>query len=279
MRTMIRPIVLLLLVLLLAGCGVRMAYNNLDRLMLRWVDSQVSLDSEQTIVARGMIESHLDWHCATELPDYAIWLRRIDADIGSGQMTVEVLEHHAETMTTFWHRLLTTMRPSMIEMIALLSDHQLEELEDAFAERNKEIATRAKMGGGERLEQRVDSMERGLRRFMGRLDGEQRRRLESWAGELKRIDESTLDETLRWQQAFFEVARNRHDPEFEHVVAGLLDPANNWSDEHWELMAHNRERTLHVLSEILDQASDRQVGRLRSRLVSLADDFDRLTCL
>ena len=269
---------MILLAALMAGCGVRMAYNNIDRLMLRWIDNQVSLDAEQRSTARAMIEYHLDWHCASELPDYADWLIDVDADIASDRISVEVLRSHAETMAGFWDRLLESVRPSMIEIIVGFDDEQVEQLKEVFEERNAELADQAELEDDERREQRVQSMERGLRRFLGRLDRKQRGRLEQWAAELIPSEESHLEQTLQWQTSFFDIIDQRHDTEFTRIVSPLLDPGGNWSAEHLELMEHNRERTLAALVDIHQLASERQISRLRSRVTSLASDFERLTC-
>ena len=278
MRSITRLLIVILLAALVAGCGVRMAYNNLDRLMLRWIDNQVSLDAEQESTARAMIEHHLDWHCASELPDYADWLLEVDADIGSDRISVDVLRGHAETMAGFWQRLLDSIRPSIIEIIVELDDEQVEQLREAFEERNAELDEQAELEEDQRREQRVERMERGLRRFLGRLDREQRGRLEKWAGELIPTDESHLEQTLQWQESFFDVIDQRRDPDFTEIVAPLIDPGGNWSSEHRELMEYNRDRTIEALVDIHHLASERQIDRLRSRVTSLASDFERLTC-
>ena len=278
MRLMARLLIVIVLAALVAGCGVRMVYNNLDRLMLRWIDNQVSLDAEQRSTARDMIEYHLDWHCASELPDYADWLLEVDADIGSDRISVDVLRGHAQTMAGFWQRLLASVRPSMIEIIVGLDDEQVEQLREAFEERNAELDEQAELEEDQRREQRVQSMERGLRRFLGRLDREQRGRLEQWAAELIPSHESNLEQTRQWQASFFDIIEHRRETDFAEIVAPLLDPGGNWSAGHRELMEHNRERTLEAIVDIHHLASERQIDRLRSRVTSLASDFERLTC-
>ncbi|MBY6203536.1 hypothetical protein [Halomonas denitrificans] len=46
MNACIRAFVLACLAALLTGCGVRITYNNLDWLAIRWVNSQVDLSAE-----------------------------------------------------------------------------------------------------------------------------------------------------------------------------------------------------------------------------------------
>jgi hypothetical protein len=278
MRILLRTLTLVLLAVALSGCGVRTAYNNLDRLLLRWVDRQVSLDAEQTEVARSMIRQHIDWHCASELPDYAAWLRRIEGDVEERTLSRGALEAHAGTLGEFWQRMLTELRPSMIEVIGMLDDGQVQQLAESFEERNLELAERAELDDQAWREERVRGMERGLRRFIGRVDGDQRQRLERWAEELVRSDESTLEETLRWQGRFFDLLEHRDGSGFETELVGLLKPDDNWSESHRALMAHNRDRTLAALVDVLDLAGERQRNRLRSRLDSLATDFERLSC-
>lgn len=278
MHPILRILLLLLLTATVAGCGVRTAYNNLDRLALRWVDNRVSLDGEQKRAVQHLIQHQLDWHCASELPDYADWLRQVEADVEGDRITVALMRGHAETIAAFGQRLLASATPSVVEVLSQLDDSQVERLAESFDERNLELAEQAAMDGDERRTQQVQAMTRGLRRFLGRPDGDQRQRLEQWATELIRSDESTMSQRLRWQQAFFDALEMRHQPGFDEVVEPLLVPGDGWSPEYIELMEHNRERTLEALVDLHHMASDRQINRLRSRLTSLADDFERLAC-
>jgi len=278
MKPVVKGIVVLLMLALLSACGVRTVYNNLDRFVLRWVDNQLSLDAEQTDMARALVRQQIDWHCASELPDYAAWLRQVDDDLADGRITVERLQAHADVVTGFGERLLVAVQPAMVDLLARLDDEQVKQLAASFAERNDELAERAALDAEDRRTESLASMERGLRRFLGRLDADQRQRLEQWADDLMPAEVSRLERRLEWQQQFLLALEGRHRPEFDRELAALFDsgPRNNAK---WDrIETHNRQRTFEALVDLHDLAGDRQRNRLRSRVAGLADDFERLSC-
>jgi len=102
-----RYVLIVALALALTGCGVRTAYNNLDWLIMRWVNKQVSLDNEQELLFRTALDEQLRWHCASQLPDYVSFLNTVDQDLTAGRLDAERLKSHAETLAGFGRQLLT----------------------------------------------------------------------------------------------------------------------------------------------------------------------------
>ena len=272
------------LVVLLAACGVRSAYNNLDWLAMRWLNQQISLNAEQDLMAREAIAQQLDWHCASELPAYIEFIERVERDVATDSISVVVLQSHGEQLAEFGTRLLERARPAVIDLLASLDDDQVEELLSGLAERNEErVAESAEATPEERRASRVDSMESGMRRFIGRLSAAQRERLEQWSGEIRST--ALFDQAQRQAryQRLEKALAVRHDrPEFEARMSALLQPGALDPDavppRVERISRHNRERTLEALVDIHRLGGPRQVNRLRARLNRLAGDFETLSC-
>ncbi|MCC5864451.1 MAG: hypothetical protein JJU31_04990 [Wenzhouxiangella sp.] len=280
MNRLTRLIAVALLALILAGCGVRGAYNNLDWLMMRWINGQVSLSSEQELAVRTALDDKLQWHCSTQLPMYVAFLRAVESDVQGDNIDLDQLRSHGEQLAAFGRALAERARPDVIDFLAGLSDDQVNGLRESFAERNEEIiAESIEVSEGERQANQVSAMERGMRRFAGRPSAVQRERLERWAAELQPTAELSLTQRLAWQDSFFDALEIRSDNgAFSARMADLLEPGATWSDEFRHRMEYNRERTLEAIVDIHQLSSPRQINRLRSRLDSLASDFQRLSC-
>jgi len=284
MKLWIRALFLACLAALLMGCGVRSTYNNLDWLAMRWLNDQVNLSAEQELKARNAIERKLAWHCESELPDYIALIERIDRDVVTGQITVDVLDGYGQAIGTFGRRLLDRAQPTIIEFLASLDDQQVERLIEDIYERNDEFEDdREALSPEERQAALVEDMERSLRRLLGRLDADQRARLEQWAQ--WRQPDSAFEQERREtrDQQFIEALTVRNDPiEFEqrmNTLFALLQPESRPEpDPAQRITAHNRTNMLNTLVDIYELANERQIKRLRNRIGDLADDFRELSC-
>lgn len=280
MKHSIRLFSIVLLAVVLAGCGVRSAYNNLDWLVMRWVNQQISLDAGQELMVRSALEDQLAWHCESQLPEYVAFLEGIERDVANGQLDADQLREHGEQLAAFGRDLLQQARPDILELLASLSNEQIDELRVGFEERNEELAEElAEQSPDGQQTNRVQGMERGMRRFVGRLTPEQRSRLESWAASLKPTTEENMANRTDWQARFFSALDLREDRAvFDPTMGSLLEPGTDWSDEYRATMEFNRDQTLQALADIHSMAPDRQLRRLQSRLSGWANDFERLSC-
>ena len=67
----------LIVVVMLSGCSIKMAYNNLDR-MIKWgVSDYVDLNSAQEDVLEQELERIHTWHRRNHLPQYAQLMRTL----------------------------------------------------------------------------------------------------------------------------------------------------------------------------------------------------------
>ncbi|MEM1081280.1 MAG: DUF6279 family lipoprotein [Pseudomonadota bacterium] len=280
----LRILVLAGLIILLVGCGVRTAYNNVDWLALRWLNDQIDLSDEQERLARRAIERKLAWHCANELPDYIDLIEQIDRDVASGSINANTLDGYGQTISAFGRRLLDQAQPGLIELMASLDDAQVERIINDIESRNAELGTEQDQTTPEqRRKDRVDDLARNLRRLLGRLNAEQNNRLEQWA--LDRQPTRAFERQRRESrdQRFIEAMAVRNDTiEFEQRMNALFQPesthANAAPTLAQQATAHNRDNLLIALADVYALADDRQIRKLRKRLEDLAEDFQAVSC-
>lgn len=269
-----------MLLITLSGCGVRTAYNQLDWLTLRWVNQQVDLNADQSERLSEWLDEQLVWHCATQLPEYQAWLEEVHMDLLAWRLDRDRLEAHGQTAARFGRVLADRLVPQLVELAASLDEIQVEEVLTAFDERTETIREAIETSSLEELaEERLESMERNLRRLMGRLNSDQRERLATWAQSITATEPHQLRQRLYWQGRLAEALDQRDNRMFLTIeLTALLQPASAWSDEYREVMEGNRQLTLSALDDVLSLADERHRTRLSARLQRLQRDFDRLRC-
>ncbi|MFN2348743.1 MAG: DUF6279 family lipoprotein [Thioalkalivibrio sp.] len=282
MNRILRLLVVLVLMLGLSGCTVRFVYNQLDWLAPWHLRGYVSLDEAQRPLLEQRLATRLDWHCSTQIPRYADWLRGFEAQLASGDVSLENFHAHARQAEGFWRDLVSHLPADTSELLASASDEQIHELfdnlDDLIADNRKDFVDKP----AEALQQeRAERMERRLRRWLGRLNTAQQARLEAWSVGLAPFGEHWLENRARWQRDLREALEGlRHDPSaLEARLEDLLVyPERGWSEVYQTRLAFNREQTLALLADLYRLSSERQKERLINRVGSLARDFERLSC-
>lgn len=280
MQTAFRWLTLLCLLLIVSGCGVRTAYNNLDWLTVRWVNQQVSLDREQEAMLRSWLGEQLAWHCATQLPLYSELVGQIHLDLVAGNLDQKRLAEHGQSIADLGRVLTERTIPLLIDLAATLSDEQVLQVLEAFDERTEDVRVSVEEKSLEDLaDERLASMERTLRRFMGRGNQAQRQRLAVWADSVTATESYQLRQRLYWQERLALALERREDTDFLSAeMTALMRPESAWSEDYRSVMEANRVLTLAALEDVVVKADTRHINRLTARLSSLRSDFDRLRC-
>jgi len=280
MKPAARLLLVLALVLATSACGVRLAYHHLDWLAMRWVNKQVSLNPVQEMTLRDALEATLDWHCASELPDYVPFLDRVAGTLSEDAVTVEQIERMGDQAAGFGQRLVDQLMPSVIRLFTSLDDAQVQDLLAGIDKRNEEFRReRIELEPEERRRERIDGMKRSLKRFIGSTNEVQDQRLEQWADSLLFVAPRMHSHQQQWRDKLANLLEDRHRHEsFGPALIELFEPAGDWPNDFRAVLAINRQRTLQTLVEIHASLSQRQRRRLLSRIRSLSSDFERLSC-
>lgn len=273
-------IALSLLLVLLAGCSTRLAYNNLDWLTVRWVNQQVSLDGSQRTLLRDLIEEQQLWHCATQLDDYQDWIEQVRLDLLAQRLDQQRLSDHGDRLAAFARALADRLQPVLVELAVSLDDEQVDQVLLALDERieklREEIGTRS---DEQWAIDRVEGLERRLRRVMGAINPAQRARLERWASELTATHAYQLAQRLYWRDRIAGALARRDDRAFlDQEISALLAPDAVWPEAYRQAIESNRQLTLEALEEVVVMTEPAQRDKISARLSRLKNDFQRLSC-
>ena len=270
----------LLLSVLLTSCTSKIAYDNLDWLAVRWVDRQINLDKDQRELVSQHVAAQQQWHCATQLKSYEAWLEQIRLDLLSNRIDRDQLVGYGDEMAEFIETLAERLAPMLVDLASSLDDQQVEsalaELDERIEKLRDEIQTRS---SEQWAVDRVEGMERRLKRLMGPLNPQQRQRLERWAQDIVPTHEYQLVQRLYWRERIEQALERRGDVDFLTLeVDALLDPAAVWPRGYQQAMKTNRTLTLDALTDLVKLIEPQQKNRVSARLSRLRNDFHRLSC-
>lgn len=276
-KLLLLPSVLVLII----ACGPRWYYPNLDWLIPWYVDDYVSLDREQKSGLGERLERLLDWHCRTQLSEYAAFLREIRRDVVGRTLTAERLADYNDRLVQYWNALMARIGPEAIQILVTASDAQVRELFANLERKNRELEeTFVDPPRDEVLRNRQRRMEKRLRYWFSDLTDTQRTMVAEWSRRLLPISADWIDNRRKIQDEFRKLLEQRRSSKkFEDAFLALLaDPASIRSDIYQKKIDINTGRTISLLIRLQNSLAPDQRNHLLDRLESLAEDLDRLSC-
>ncbi len=272
-------VALLLMVALLSGCSVKLAYNNLDRLA-RWsVNDYVNLNDAQRAYFDDAVDELLYWHRVDHLPRYASFLDALQTSFADGTDEQE-LQSVVNTVLAWGEEIQDRALPVAVELLGSLEDEQVAVLARRLEESNVELA---EPEAGRSLEEAqaewAAEFEERFARFSGRLTGAQRAYLERQSVRYVPELELWADYRRRWQADLLELLESRRD--LEKLETGLVTLAAERESYFGEEFAAVYERNIALTREVsvwmINALTPRQQDRFFGRLEALAADFRELS--
>jgi hypothetical protein len=261
--------------LMLQGCGVKLVYNNLDRL-IRWqINDYIDMTDEQRSFYDEEIAVLLYWHRTTQLPEYAAYLETMSDDL-DGSIQIEEVRHLYETLRTWGDRIEKRAKPMTVGLMTRLTDEQVRNLPDGFKKTNNDLLEDE---DGKTAEESRAQWVKGFRgvgkRFIGKFSSEQLDYVTAQSQFYQPERHMWVEYRLRWQQDFMALLEVRHDPvAFEAGFGELVRLRDTyWSDEYRAVSDANEQLTLETLAGVIMRMSDKQRERMREKLDGLAVDF------
>jgi hypothetical protein len=262
----------------LASCSVQMAYNNLDRLA-RWsVSDYVDMDDAQRAYFDASFAALWGWHRRDHLPQYAAFVdglaERFEETTGEAQMQALV-----DRIVAWAQEIEDRAHPVAVELLASLSQAQLDDLARALEESNQEmVEPELDVGPDEARALWREAFAERFTGFSGRLNAVQNAYLDSQAADYQPEALLWVEYRRRWQQDFLALLAHRRD--LEGLDRGLSQLAAHrelyFSRELSAVYDQNNRLTREVSVWLINSLTERQRQRFLERLGDLADDFRAL---
>lgn len=271
------------LVVVVSACGPRWYYPQLDWLLPWYVADYITLAPNQRTEFERRLARQLEWHCRSELPAYADFLRGIQRDLetpGRAVSTQQLMSYYTN-ITVYYHNLLRRIGPDVAAILRSASDAQIDELFDNLEGRNSELAARyVEPPAAVILENRTARMVDRLEDWLGELRADQVAAVRRWSKTMGADNNPWIANRRHVQQQLREVLQSRSgDPDFPSRLAALIaSPDTLQSRAYRDRRTRRTALTVDLLTTITQTLSVVQRRHLQAYLGALADDFDHLAC-
>ncbi len=277
-RALLRIVLLLMLAAAGSGCGVKLAYNNLDRIA-RWsMDDYMDLDPAQQKYFETELEALLYWHRTTQLPLYAKAVRQLDVELADGASVEELFVFRSE-VDGWWRAILEASLPASTQLMYSATDAQLDQFATQYA---KDVAKYVKPYERLSPEKRRKRWARDVRDFFeyfsGNLNDAQKQLIVAQSGRFVPDDQSWADYRRRYGAALVALVRERQPyVAFSRAFRDMSMGTKRWyGAEYTSALASNQVLYRDLTIALIDSLTAPQRRQLSKRLDSLATDFEEL---
>lgn len=276
---------LLLLSLLLVGCSsYRFAYNNLDRILISYIDDYVDLDDDQ----RQQLQTSIDlWqlqHRQQQLPIYRDQLLRVRQQIAAASSSEAVVdsamvEGWALQVEQNWQQLRLSWLPPIQNLLGQLQPAQQQRLLQQLRKRLKKQRTEyLERTPSEQQSHRYDRYRKRIQRWSGPLEPRQKKQLKALVPKLDDNRLQWLDYRARWIDQLEQLlAREPGSETVGNNIQVLVMQLERWQGEQLQLTrAANRKLWVVYMRDFINGLSATQRNHLLSEVDDLIDDAEQL---
>lgn len=272
-----------LAVLTLQGCGIKLVYNNLDRVVPWYVDSYIDLTPEQRRYLKLQMKEHLHWHRTTQLMAYVSTLEDA-ADAMQGGLEREELEGLIDAVKVHRNLLIDQIMPTASVLFASSSDAQLLQFAIRLDEENEEYLEKGTRDRAKLEAEWSKDVQRSLKGLVGRLTPAQKLLIDERSHAAQFEAQAYVAFQRDWQRDFLRALAKRDDPiGFAERFAYMAHNYEEWfTDEYREIEKRDDEfyRALAVEVDRLLTAEQRRklmdwflkLARILSELAADAKD-------
>jgi Family of unknown function (DUF6279) len=262
-----------------SGCGVKFAYNNLDRFAHWTMDDYMSLDGAQQAYFDAQLDVVLYWHRTTQVPIYAQALRDADRSLADGA-SVEEMFVLRDDVEQWWRAIQEAALPMMSELLYSATDAQLEQFAAQYDEDTlKYIKPYVKLSPEKRRARWAKEYREGMEYFTGRLSKQQRQLIAAYQQRYVPDEAAWQAYRDRYGDALIAMVRQREPfAKFALQLRAMALSRENWYGEAYrDALAANSALYADVSVALINSLDAEQRARLSERLAGIAQDFVELS--
>ena len=265
----------LLVTVSLVACTASFTYNQLDWLIPWYVEDYIDLSRDQRKLLRGHLTPVLQWHREEELSGYIVILDRIESDLAVPVQPATV-RGWIDEATAAGQRVEESMLSVALDFGASVSPEQMDEFAASLRKQQREYEEEfLDRSDEEYVTDNHENLVEFIERFTGRLDGGQKQRLFTAAGDLQRFDGVWLQDRENWL--------NRLEPLLQRppgwqssVQAAYMNRETSRSSAYREILDHNLGIVTAAVADLMNGLSDRQRQRVTREINNLRSQLEKL---
>ncbi|MDN2482728.1 DUF6279 family lipoprotein [Vibrio agarivorans] len=259
---------LILLCVFLSGCGIRFLYNNVDWLVIEYLDDHVELERDQEEWLSNKVAILSEWHRRHEIPHYIEHLDQLIsldlATFSSQDLAIQKrqFQQHGE-------RLLSEIEPKVLILASQLNDEQVNQFMKNLRVRHGKYQDKYQDLNEDEIRQRyAERIAENLEQWLGDLTKEQEVLIQLWTSEM----EITVNDWVSYQtqvrlQIKEMLAQRTDTVTLERKLNSVLtDPQRLYSSELNRKLEHNRQVMDLYFVQLVNIATDKQARHYRETL-------------
>ncbi|WP_394143120.1 DUF6279 family lipoprotein [Vibrio atypicus] len=253
---------------LLSGCSTKFVYNNMDWLLIEYLEDYVELNDEQEALVTDKIMLLSEWHRKEEIPNYIEHLDELIA-LDLRAFTIEDLERQESKFQSHSDRLIQRVAPELFELAQQLTDSQVEELMNnirvrhtKYKKKHQTLSEReSRRNYAEKIAENVDD-------WLGSVTKEQKQLIKLWSQELSVTSLDWIQHQTKMRVEMNSLLMKRFDiarfePHFEQL---MFDPTSYYAPQLEQKIDHNRKVANQYLVQMINSATDKQTEHYREEL-------------
>lgn len=254
----------------------------MDWLVYWYIDDFVELTKQQEKVVDANLATWLAWHKETELPKYIQHLSELSSDIRTQQLSLDKMDYHQQKAADHWVRLKAKIIPDLVEMSPMFSQEQVDSLfkeidkmNQEEAEEREELLTKTPE---KRKSESLKQNKRNLKRWLGKLNNEQKQLVVDMHGKYHSNGELWLQYRVRYQAELRSLlnATDRGDSFKTKLNKLLMEPEAFRGDTLNKRNVENSSRYKEFLLAADTLATDDQRKHLLGEISEFVDDLNDL---
>ncbi|WP_331401830.1 DUF6279 family lipoprotein [Vibrio sinaloensis] len=254
--------------LLLVGCGTKFVYNNMDWLLIEYLEDYVDLNSDQESLIEQRVALLSEWHRSEEIPNYVEHLDEL-MTLDLKNLTAAQLNAQEEKLRAHTERIVKRVAPDLAQLIHKLSDEQVDELMDNIRVRHSKYKAKYSQLNEEEVRQvYAERIAESMENWLGRLTKDQERLVEQWSNDLQITTSDWSDHQTNLRIRISQLLNQRSDLNVieQEMNTLLVDSESLYSPMLRSKIEHNRDVATRYIVEIATQASDKQIEHYRKEL-------------
>ncbi|MGX1926756.1 DUF6279 family lipoprotein [Vibrio sp. NH-7] len=261
-------LVTLMCCLLLVGCGTKFVYNNMDWLLIDYLEDYVDLNSDQESLIEQRVALLSEWHRSEEIPNYVEHLDEL-MTLDLKNLTAAQLNAQEEKLRAHTDRIVKRVAPDLAQLIHKLSDEQVDELMDNIRVRHSKYKAKYSQLNEEEVRQvYAERIAESMENWLGRLTKDQERLVEQWSNDLQITTSDWSDHQTNLRIRISQLLNQRSDLNAteREMNTLLVESESLYSPMLRSKIEHNRDVATRYIVEIATQASDKQIEHYRKEL-------------
>jgi hypothetical protein len=253
---------------LLSGCSTKFVYNNMDWLLIEYLEDYVELNDEQEELVSDKIMLLSEWHRKEEIPNYIEHLDELIA-LDLRAFTIEDLERQESKFQSHSDRLIQRVAPELFELAQQLTDSQVEELMNNIRVRHTKYKKKhQKLSERESRRNYAEKIAENVDDWLGSVTKEQKQLIKLWSQELSVTSLDWIQHQTKMRVEMNALLTKRFDiahfePHFEQL---MFDPTSYYAPQLEQKIDHNRKVANQYLVQMINSATDKQTEHYREEL-------------